>query len=55
MKHYQALLSKAVESIAGKSEEIGAASLFSRGGTVLSAASVQTVNDFEVISYMVIM
>ncbi|NJI27151.1 DEAD/DEAH box helicase family protein [Aeromonas veronii] len=55
MKHYQALLSKAVESIAGKSEEIGAASLFSRGGTVLSAASAQTVNDFEVISYLVIL
>ena len=55
MKHYQALLSKAVESIAGKSEEIGAVSLFSRGGTVLSAASTQTVNDFEVISYLVIL
>ena len=55
MKHYQALLSKAVESIAGKSEEIGAVSLFSRGGTVLSAASAQTVNDFEVISYLVIL
>ncbi|MGL5758554.1 helicase-related protein [Plesiomonas sp.] len=55
MQHYQNLLSKAVESIAGKSEEIGAASLFSRGGTVLSAANTQTVNDFEVISYMVIL
>lgn len=55
MKHYQTLLNKAVESIAGKSEEIGATSLFSRGGTVLSAASAQSVNDFEVISYLVIL
>ncbi|WP_141138047.1 helicase-related protein, partial [Vibrio sp. V06_P1A73T115] len=55
MNHYQNLLSKAVENIAGKSEEIGATSLFSRGGTVLSASSSQDVNDFEVVSYMVIL
>ena len=48
-------LSKAVENIAGKSEEIGATSLFSRGGTILSASSSQNVNDFEVVSYMVIL
>ncbi|RYU64322.1 helicase-related protein [Aliivibrio finisterrensis] len=55
MKHYQNLLAKAVENIAGKSEEIGATSLFNRGGTVLSASSTQNVNDFEVVSYMVIL
>ena len=55
MNHYQNLLSKAVENIAGKSEEIGATSLFSRGGTILSASSSQNVNDFEVVSYMVIL
>lgn len=55
MNHYQNLLSKAIENIAGKSEEIGATSLFSRGGTVLSASSSQNVNDFEVVSYMVIL
>ena len=55
MEHYQCLLAKAVESIAGKSEEIGVASLFNRGGTVLSASSAQNINDFEVISYMVIL
>lgn len=55
MNHYQNLLSKAVENIAGKSEEIGATSLFSRGGTVLSASSSQNVNDFEVATYMVIL
>ena len=55
MKHYQNLLAKAVESIAGKSEEIGATSLFSRGGTVLSTTSTQNVDDFEVVSYMIIL
>ena len=55
MKHYQNLLAKAVENIAGRSEEIGAISLFNRGGTVLSASSTQHVNDFEVISYMVVL
>ena len=55
MQHYQNLLAKAVENIAGKSEEIGATSLFNRGGTVLSAVSSQKVNDFEVVSYMVIL
>ena len=55
MQHYQNLLAKAVENIAGKSEEIGATSLFNRGGTVLSGVSSQKVNDFEVVSYMVIL
>lgn len=55
MNHYKKLLNKAVENIAGKSEEIGTISLFSRGGTVLSASSSQNVNDFEVVSYMVIL
>lgn len=55
MNHYQKLLSKAVENIAGRSEEVGAASLFSRGGTVLSSTSTQNVNDFEVVSYIVIL
>lgn len=55
MSHYRTLLSKAVENIAGKSEEIGASSLFSRGGTILSSSSSQNINDFEVVSYMVIL
>lgn len=55
MEHYQNLLATAVESIAGKSEEVGTMSLFNRGGTVLSASNSQNVNDFEVISYMVIL
>ncbi|GLX87003.1 helicase [Thalassotalea loyana] len=52
--HYQSLLEIAVTNIAGKSEEKGVESLFARGGTVLSQESSQSVNDFEVVSYMVL-
>ncbi len=52
--HYQNLLEKAVESIAGKSEEKGVESLFNRGGTLLSKETSGSVNDFEVMSYFVI-
>lgn len=55
MAHYQTLLKVAVEDIAGKSEEKGAASLFSRGGTTLTSSSTQKVNDFEVVSYVVVL
>ena len=55
MAHYQTLLKVAVEDIAGKSEEKGAASLFSRGGTTLTSSSTQQVNDFEVVSYVVVL
>jgi superfamily II DNA or RNA helicase len=54
LAHYQSLLEVAVTNIAGKSEEKGVESLFNRGGTVLSQESSQTVNDFEVVSYMVL-
>ncbi len=52
--HYQYLLEIAVTNIAGKSEEKGVESLFTRGGTVLSQESSQSVKDFEVVSYMVL-
>lgn len=55
MSAYQDLLQAAVEDIAGKSEEKGTASLFSRGGTTLTGSSNQQVNDFEVISYLIIL
>lgn len=54
VSHYQSLLEVAVTNIAGKSEEKGVESLFTRGGTVLSQDSSQSVNDFEVVSYMVL-
>lgn len=54
IEHFQSLLEIAVTNIAGKSEEKGVESLFNRGGTVLSQESSQSVNDFEVVSYMVL-
>ncbi|MCG7877509.1 MAG: SNF2-related protein [Candidatus Thiodiazotropha endolucinida] len=54
MSHYRHLLEQAVGSIVGKSEEKGVESLFSRGGTHITADSFQGVEDFEVVSYMVV-
>lgn len=54
MGHYQALLAKAVNAITGKAEEKGVESLFRRGGTVLSSDSFRGVDDFEVVSYLVL-
>ena len=54
MEHYQQLLALAIDSISGKSQEKGVQSLFSRGGTVLTASSSQGIEDFEVISYLIL-
>lgn len=54
MSHYRTLLEAAVASIVGKSEEKGVESLFTRGGTNLTKDSFQGMEDFEVVSYMVV-
>lgn len=54
MEHYQHLLAVAVDSIAGKSEEKGVESLFAKGGTVLTATSSQGIEDFAVVSYLIL-
>ena len=54
MSHYRSLLETVVSSIVGKSEEKGVESLFSRGGTNLTQDSFQGMEDFEVISYMIV-
>jgi SNF2 family DNA or RNA helicase len=51
---YQGLLKKAVQSISGKAEEKGIESLFNRGGTSISRHSFKGLNDFEVVSYLII-
>jgi len=55
MTHYQELLAKAVSAITGKAEERGVESLFQRGGTALSSASFRGIDDFEVVTYLVIL
>ena len=54
MKHYQQLLAAAVDSIEGKSAEKGIESLFTKGGTVLTATSSQGIEDFSVVSYLIL-
>ena len=54
MEHYQHLLAVAVDSIAGKSEEKGVESLFTKGGTVLTATSSRGIEDFAVVSYLIL-
>jgi len=54
MQNYQSLFSTAVQSIIGKKEESGVASLFERGGTVLTADTFKGMEDFEIISYLVV-
>lgn len=54
MNHYRHLQAIAVDSIAGKSEEKGVESLFTKGGTVLTATSSQGIEDFAVVSYLIL-
>jgi SNF2 family DNA or RNA helicase len=54
MRHYCNLLENAVTSIVGKAEEKGVESLFSRGGTNFSKQSFKGMEDFEVVSYMIV-
>ena len=54
MEHYQHLLAIVVDSIARKSEEKGIESLFVKGGTVLTATSSQGIEDFAVVSYLIL-
>ena len=54
MKIYSGLLQSAMESVLGKSQEIGAASFFSTDGVALAAEGVTAKSDFELISFIVI-
>jgi hypothetical protein len=54
MEAYQQLLKKGVQSISGKAEEKGIESLFNRGGTTVNRHSFKGLDDFEVVSYLII-
>ena len=54
MRPYSDLLEAAIQNLAGKVEEAGVASLFSKGGTALSKQAVSGLEDFELISFLVI-
>jgi hypothetical protein len=55
MEPYQKLLSRAVASIVGKSEERAVASLFTPGGTHALKGEFAGINDFEVVAFLVIL
>jgi len=55
MSKYMNLLSKAVQALTGAAEERGVESLFSPGGTVINKNSFKGIDDFEVVSYLIIM
>jgi SNF2 family DNA or RNA helicase len=54
MGAYQYMLESAIQSVIGKTEEKGIESLFSRGGTSLTQDHFSSLEDFEVISYLII-
>jgi hypothetical protein len=55
MEPYRKLLSRAVASVVGKSEERAVASLFSPGGTHALKGEFAGINDFEVVAFVVIL
>lgn len=54
MDDYIRLLENAVQEIVGKNEEKGIASLFTSGGTASLSDEIRSLDDFELISYLVI-
>lgn len=54
MGAYQFMLEAAIQSVVGKTEEKGIESLFSRGGTTLTQDHFSGLEDFEVVSYLII-
>src|SRR5205085_12106091 len=55
MRPAQKLLSAAVASVVGKSEERAVASLFSPGGTHALKGEFAGSNDFEVLAFLVVL
>jgi hypothetical protein len=54
MQRYSALLETVIEDILGKKEELGVASLFSKGGTTLQKSAFTGLEEFELISFLII-
>lgn len=55
MSKYRNLLAKAVEALTGEAQERGVESLFSPGGTVINNNSFKGMDDFEVVSYLILL
>ena len=54
MAEYSYILTQAIEEIKGKTEEVGIQSLFSPGGTYFESGDSLKIDDFELISFLII-
>ena len=54
MTKYSDLLEQAIQNMIGKKQEIGVASLFSKGGTTMQKEFYDGTEDFELISFLVL-
>lgn len=54
MKKYSDLLETAIQELIGRKQEVGIASLFSRGGTTMQTSFFDGVEDFELITFLVL-
>lgn len=54
MSKYSQLLEDSINNIIGKKEEKGVASLFSKGGTTLQKSLFNGIEDFELISFLIV-
>ena len=54
MRSYSALLETSIENLVGKKQEVGIASLFSKGGTSVNDTNADGMEDFELISFLIL-
>jgi SNF2 family DNA or RNA helicase len=54
MEHYSDLLEASIEDLIGKKQDIGVASLFSKGGTTMQRSLFDGIEDFELITFLVL-
>ena len=54
MDRYSALLQKTIEDLIGKKQEVGVASLFSKGGTAVPQNVDDGMADFELVAFLIL-
>lgn len=54
MEKYSALLSQSIQDLIGKKQEVGVASLFSKGGTAMPQNFDDGMEDFELVAFVVL-
>lgn len=54
MNRYSDLLETAIKNLIGKKQEIGVASLFSKGGTMMQKSFFDGMEDFELVTFLIL-